>query len=345
MPRLLQTNLGDQLPMVKWRPFQGEGAVWDAIICGLDGATLQQSHGWGEAKRRMGWAVIRLIALDGQGSPACAVQILVRYRASLLAICWIPGGPAGDVRLIGSPLQSEISKLVGVPFMYCRLNSLRQCSSDLVSLLEKGGWGRPYYRMTTGLTLDLDLRPEDSARLAQASGNWRHNLKRAAKYGLTVERWGTPLTSEIISIYREMEALKGLDAQQSHDEIEAIVNSVGGRLVFFRCLDREGRLIALRGCGILGKRAWDLFAAASPPARKVYASHALLWALTSECRKMGVSRYDLSGIDPSANKGVYDFKKGTGASPMEYVGEWEWANPPLLRSLANMAMRFRKAAF
>ena len=104
-------------------------------------------------------------------------------------------------------------------------------------------------------------------------------------------------------------------------------------------------MIALRGCGILGEKAWDLFAAAAPPARKVYASHALLWALTSECRERGVSRYDLSGIDPSSNKGVYDFKKGTGAYPLKYAGEWEWSNRPLLCHMANLAMRYKKSGY
>ena len=90
--------------------------------------------------------------------------------------------------------------------------------------------------------------------------------------------------------------------------------------------------------------AWDLLAAAGAQARKVYASHATLWALLEECNRKGLSWCDLSGVDPVHNKGVYDFKQGTGADPVEYLGEWEWACPRLCRLPANWLIGRRRHA-
>ena len=86
---------------------------------------------------------------------------------------------------------------------------------------------------------------------------------------------------------------------------------------------------------IVGSTAMDLLAVAGGEARKVYASHATLWALLDHCSRLGLRDYDLSGVDPVGNKGVFDFKHGTGASLVECLGEWEWASLPGLCQAVN----------
>ena len=81
--------------------------------------------------------------------------------------------------------------------------------------------------------------------------------------------------------------------------------------------------------------AMDLLAVAGGEARKVYASHATLWALLNHCSRLGLHNYDLSGVDPVGNKGVFDFKHGTGASLVECLGEWEWTSLPGFRQAVN----------
>ena len=61
----------------------------------------------------------------------------------------------------------------------------------------------------------------------------------------------------------------------------------------------------------------------------------------THCSHLGVRRYDLHGVDPESNPGVYNFKKGTGVVPFEYVGEWEFATSRWMRSLANLLVRYR----
>jgi lipid II:glycine glycyltransferase (peptidoglycan interpeptide bridge formation enzyme) len=82
-----------------------------------------------------------------------------------------------------------------------------------------------------------------------------------------------------------------------------------------------------------------LLAATTEIGRRLYASYALVWQLLQHCQKLGVIEYDFMGIDPKNNSGVYNFKKGTGAEFIEYLGEWDWATSNILRWGANGMVR------
>jgi hypothetical protein len=247
----------------------------------------------------------------------------------------------GDLTLWGSPFRQALHKAVRQPLCYCRINVLKGKTEEDCQLLQALGWGRPSIPFSPGMTLEYDLRPSEDQRHALTSGNWRRNLKRSRNYGLRMEVWKSPLAEEIFAIYQEMETLKDLKEQFSLLELQALLQELGPRLVVVRCLDSQGQTIAIRGAGLWGNRAWDLLAAASAAARKVYASHALLWTLLSETRARGAEWYDLGGADPLGKKGVYDFKKGTGATDLTYLGEWEWANLPGLAIAANLLIRWK----
>ena len=91
---------------------------------------------------------------------------------------------------------------------------------------------------------------------------------------------------------------------------------------------------------MFGNKGLDMFAASTQEARKAYASYALFWAIIEACRNEGILYYDLGGVNPDNNLGVYNFKKGTGAKLVNYLGEWDWASVPLLRYFANKAIKY-----
>ena len=73
----------------------------------------------------------------------------------------------------------------------------------------------------------------------------------------------------------------------------------------------------------------------SEPTRLRRISYAVFWMLAETCFQLGIKEFDLSGIDPVNNRGVYDFKKGTGADQIDFQGEWEIASPKILRTIAS----------
>jgi lipid II:glycine glycyltransferase (peptidoglycan interpeptide bridge formation enzyme) len=128
-----------------------------------------------------------------------------------------------------------------------------------------------------------------------------------------------------------MEAAKGLRAQYGEEELASLLESLDGSIRLYRADDAKGAPIALRACAFQDGKAWDLLAASNEEGRRSYASYALLWSLLRDCAARGIQTYDLGGADPDKAKGVYDFKKGTGAKFIEYLGEWDWARPALAR--------------
>ena len=326
--------------MVSWSSFDGDADAWDTALASVGAGNFYQSHAWGSFRSEMGWQPLRVIGRAEDGTFVAMAQMLVRRQFGT-TIIWVPAGPAGDIRHWAAALPMLLRDRFG-KLTYCRLNVLREREEIAGGpLLSNDGWRRPGARLGTGLSLELDLRPPAAERMGSASANWRHNLRRAGKYGLTVEPWVNPDVAQMVAVYREMEDYKGLSEQHSEAALRAMVRHIGGNMAIFRCLDREGNLLAFRAAGIFRERAWDLLAAATRAARKVYASHALLWALADACRQRGAVAYDLGGADPVANKGVFDFKRGTGARLFEYAGEWEWAGMPLLAPAVGLMMKYR----
>ena len=136
-----------------------------------------------------------------------------------------------------------------------------------------------------------------------------------------------------------MQTRKNLPEQFSRAELTNLFEQTGKNFICYRAEDENGKLVALRGCLIVGERAIDYLAATTLSGRDLRASFPVFWKLLQDCRERGVRFYDLSGIDPHKNPGVYTFKKETGARPVESLGEWDWATSDWLRWFGNWAIR------
>src|SRR5689334_11524597 len=66
-------------------------ASWNGFVAAAGGSLLQ-SWQWGEFKRRQGWQVLRLVALDGR-EPCAAMQVLARVVPLAGAFFYAPEGP------------------------------------------------------------------------------------------------------------------------------------------------------------------------------------------------------------------------------------------------------------
>ena len=315
-----------------WQRYKGSPAFWDGQVRCL-GGSFYQSFGWGEMRRVNGWQPLRLFAKIGD-SVVAAASVLVKRKFGV-AVCWVPGGPAGSVLQLDHRFRQVLMKELATCFIYCRIALLDENHEDTSQFLKEQNWVHPKFSLSSGLTMLYDLNDVEPARLKRLSGNWRHNLKRSHRYGLKIDHWVSPDVGEMSMLYREMEALKSLPIQHSEADLIALLSSLGDNIIVYRCRNAEGKLIAFRAAGIYGSTAIDLLAASGQVARKMYASHATLWALLGYCENLGIRSYDLSGVDPLGNKGVYDFKKGTGASLVHRLGEREWASVPGLSLMVN----------
>ncbi len=329
--------------MVKWELLTDAGALahWDGHLLAFDDYSIYQTVAWGEHRRALGWTPYRWAAFDGGAIVAMAQGLLRRYAGGV-GVVWLPGGPVGNIAAWSAGLQQIIRRTAGLTLLYCRFNSFRAHRDADQLQLTDAGWRQPRTRLTSGASLLYDLARPEQERVAACSKNWRHNLKRSQKNGYTIAQWELPDAAEMRSVYTEMEGYKHLSQQHSERNLRALYDHVGAHLITYSCRDTAGRLIGFRACATLGGKAWDMLAATAVAGRKTYASYATFWALTQECHRRGVKQYDLSGVDPIGNRGVYDFKQGTGAAPVEYLGEWEWALPRLFALPANWLIGSRR---
>lgn len=326
--------------MAKWKLLDETAAKenWDNQLSEFDDCSPFQTYDWGRYQKSLGWQPFHFVAENDRGE-VCAMMLggLRRYPFGT-GLMWSPGGPIGAFENWNEELPKAVVKFAGLKRLYLRFRCDQERKPNKVLFLNHRRWNRSLYTITSNVSMELDLSISADALKSQMSRNWRRNLKAADANQLNIKRWTNPDAEEIYRVYTEMERRKNLPPQFSRGKLENIFKYLGANLILYRCEDADGSLLCFRGCLKIGSRAGDFLAAATDKGLAARASYATLWALLQKAREQGARYYDLGGIDPWGNAGVYKFKKETGAREIEYLGEWDWANSSWLRLLGNWAI-------
>lgn len=329
--------------MATWQLLSDEVAlqVWDEALLKFTDYSPYQSYAFGEYRRALGWEPCRWAAFNERGEIVALMLGSLRRYPLKLGLIWCEGGPVGDLSACDEGLQAAIKETTGLRWVYCRFRCDRARSIEDVLRLSAHGWYRSWFTLTPCYSMQLDLTRDEKTTLSACEHNWRRNLRRANESNLTVRRWLDPDVDEVMSVYASMQSLKGLGEQHSREEIAELWKNLGHRIVLYRCDDENGALVSLLGWVVFGNRAWGILSANSEQGRKVHSSYLMYWTLIQHCRNNQIESCDLAGIDPVENNGVYRFKRGTGAAPLEYLGEWDWASHSWLRWFGNWAIARR----
>ena len=330
--------------MARWELLTDEVArsTWDEALLKFDDYTPFQTYAWGEYRRGLGWQPQHWAAFNERGEIVAMLLGSVRRYPLGFGLVWAEGGPVGDLSVCDASLQEAIKETTGLKRLYCRFRCDRERHVADTLRLSAQGWNRSWFNLTPNYSMTLDLSKDEKSTLGACDQNWRRNLRRANEANLTLSQWLDPDIDEVLAVYASMQSLKGLDEQLSRAEVEHLLKNFKDRLILYRCDNADGELVSLLGWIVFGKRAWAIFWATSELGRKVHASFAIFWALVQHCRGLELQTCDLAGIDPIRNQGVYRFKKATGAIPLEYLGEWDWATSPWLRWAGNWAISRRE---
>ena len=326
--------------MARWELLTPETAreIWDQNLFRFTDFSPFQMYAWGEYNRALNWKPLYLAARNENDEVVALMLGLLRRYPFGTGLLWCAGGPVGDVKTLDRSLQQTLLKTTNLKRLYCRFRCDRERSIGEALALNQQSWMRSWFMQYSNWTMELDLRPDEAQMLSNCSRNWRRNLLRAQKNNLQIRLWADPDIDEIIEVYAEMQARKNLPQLISRQQLEALFERVGSNFICYRADDEDGKVVALRGCLIAGGRALDYLAASTERGRDLRASYVVFWKLLQECSRRGAQFYDLSGIDPHENPGVYSFKKETGARHVELLGEWDWASSNWLRCLGNWAI-------
>jgi hypothetical protein len=318
--------------------------IWNKHLTELADCSPFQTFSWGRYNRALGWKPCYFAAFDENSEiRAMCLGLLRRYPFGV-GLMWCVGGPVGDIQTCDENLRKTILETTGLKHLYFRFRCDRERDIKDVLFLNNANWTRTSFMMTSGMSMELDLTRTEDELFAGLSGNWRKSLIKAKKNNLIIKRCFNPDIDELCRVFAEMETKKNLPQLFTREKLENLFKNVNENLIFYRCENEKGELLCFRAFLVVGEQVCDYFGAASDAGRKLYASYAAYWEAVLDCKKQGATRFDLGGIDPWANPGVYKFKRETGARETESLGEWDWATSELLRLLGNWAIQRRQKA-
>ena len=328
-----------------WQKIETENLKqeWKELINLFPEASPFQNSILGESYRQLGWKPMYLRCVDESKNPVSAVLMLTRRLPFGFGFAWCPGGPMADT--FGEEFYSlpeavkREGKFRGL-FIRGRFDKKLDINDSI--RLTAAGWQRSIYPMGSNYSIGIDLSEPKEALAANMSNSWKRNLNRSRVEGLNIVREFNPDTTEMRAVFEEMEKSKGLGELCSKEKLEKLFSNDHGNIIYVSCRDAEGTLLGFRSALLQGRKGVDYLSATTKLGRDRRSSFITMWELLEHCREAGITHYDMGGIDPVTNQGVYQFKKGLGGDPLEFLGEWDWATSNWLRFAGNALIAKRQ---
>jgi hypothetical protein len=158
--------------------------------------------------------------------------------------------------------------------------------------------------------LDLSLPLEELRRKLDAK--WRNKLNQAEKKGLKVIAGnGIEEYNTFCTMYRQMFKRKAFETTVDIEEFAQIRQDLpeGHRMRVLIC-EQDGVPVAGIVVSAMGDSAIYLLGATSDDGLNAKGAYLLQWTIIQWLKNNGFKWYDLGGIDPEGNPGVYSFKRG-----------------------------------
>ena len=295
--------------------------AWNRFVDAA-GGNLLQSWQWGEFKRRQGWHVLRLVALQGS-EPRAALQVLARLVPPVGAFFYAPQGPVLSVEdwAVGAaplvPLLAEARRR-GHP---CGALTLRVDPLTPVptvdAVLAAHGLRRSPENVQPPATAVVDLDKSEDELLARLEKGARYLVRSAQRKGVVVREGAPADVPALAEMLAETGRRKGFGVRTEAylAELATMVRAErSGELLVADC---DGETVASMLTGSFGPRSAALYAAGNDAGRKLGAQYLLHWEAMMRAKRQGYRVYDFRGIasegDPSDHwAGMTFFKQRFG---------------------------------
>ena len=322
---------------------------WSEVCRSFPNYSIYQTWGFGEISAGdTGSQLSRIVVRDADaviGAAQVRIKKLPLVKSGLAYVYFGPigvrcVGPIDDFAEVLRCVRREYAERRGlevriVPNLWERLGEKLQCR-----VLSDSGFSAsktaPPYR-----TLVVDLSAtEDELRINLAQ-KWRNGLNQAEKRGVTVEaRIDDAAMQQFEELYETMWSKKQFEtgvAVSSFRRLQQLLPTEEKLIVHMAYQD--GMLTAGHVSSTLGDTCVYLLGASNDMGRDCKASYRLQWQAMVAAKGAGARWYDLGGIDPESNPGVYHFKAGLGGVDTSFVGQFEARARGVGRYLVPMAER------
>lgn len=326
---------------------------WDSLIDEFQDSTLYQT--WAYGSIRWGEKNLSHLVLRRYDEIVAAVQLRIIQRKYLPGgIAYIRWGPL--VHRSHTDLEQETVKRIADALHKEYVVNRRLClrilpdafiGSERAAVMEKAFAGS--FRAIPDIlpaerTFLLDLSPPLSELRKRLDQKWRNQLNRAEKNNLEIRSGKGPADFELFArLYGEMLNRKGFETTINIDEFRQFYEVLHARSELILLLCRAGDdIVSGIICSALGNKGIYTLGATSNSGLQSKGAYLLQWSMICWLKENGFRYYDLGGIDPELNPGVYHFKKGlsgqdvTRMAPMQSC---EHLISNLCMNLADIAVR------
>lgn len=324
---------------------------WPALAARFADYNYRQTHAYSVHAARRHRASVEPMAIVSSGKIIALACVRVRTLPFVGGgIAYISGGPLVTPIAAGSDTNSATltSALSHLRAEYTDRRALHlrvlpplgtpDASTSIAETFERAGF-RSTTRIPPYHTLLLNLTPPLNDLRRSLRRNWRNHLKRALSPGLALEHGSSPtLFDAFVTLYSQMRSRKAFDVSLDAAFYRDVQTELPPPEQLQVCIARlSGTPVA--GCvySILGNTCVYLLGATIDEGLKTRASYLLQWHTIETARAAGCLYYDLGGIDPQGNPGVYDFKAGMGGRDASAPGPFELRASGLRANLSTAA--------
>lgn len=261
------------------------------------------------------WGLIRLYVLLGyNGDVSSLIDVkeqVFSQTPKLLNFIWVR-----DMRCFNSARHSEY-----VDFGFSSIKDIKKILSLVVDISKPG---------------NINYKKRWRKNLRRAHENFRQLIVQEVNDAQTVKK-----------LYDDLAKIKGLNqnARMSHAQIDSFFSVYEDALTVYGLKNDNNEIISVRGYLSFEDYAIDIFAASNQEGRDTGASYILLdYILTRLSQLHEKKYYDLNGVDPKNNHGVYLFKSGVESFEFCRQGSYLLSNSfigKLLIKIIELTYRFK----
>ncbi len=329
---------------------------WNKTIAGLPGASVLQSHEWGQVKSGFGWHPYQRTWTTSLGVHTAAALTLVRRIplggfSARLGVAYVPRGPLLDWS-DAAARQQVLSDLVRdarrrgaifikidppVPLGYGVPGEPEGQDHPLgLALrdeLRAKGWRFSSDQVQYRNTVLLDLRPEEETLLAAMKQKTRYNIRLAGRKRVSVRRGAERDFDMLYDMYSRTAARDGFVIREA-----SYYRSLWGTFYEAGLLDvlvAEVSDVPVAGLVLFrfGRQAVYMHGMSSGEHREKMPNYLLQWEAIRRAKAAGCVEYDLWGAPDQFSPqdalwGVYRFKEGLGGRVVRYTGAWDFVLRP-----------------
>lgn len=294
---------------------------WSRMIDLFNDANIYQTWPYGEI--RWGSKNLSHLVLKRGGEVVGMAQLrIVRPTIFNFGMAYLRWGPLCERS--GRPFHSEVvtrmadaleAEYVGRRKLLLRVVPNAFVGSSRAALIQSAFCRfnpEPAVPDNTYRTFLLDLAPGIEELRRRLDKKWRNQLSRAEKNSLkVVAGTGSEEFRIFAEIYKQMRRRKPFETTVDIEEFARIQQELTERhrMRILICEDK-GMPAAGLVASAMGDSAIYLLGATSDYGLDSKGSYLLQWNLIQWLKQEGIAWYDLGGIDPIANRGVYSFKRG-----------------------------------